>query len=290
MRIRASGVRGCSAVDCPGRRRNPHDPPLTAAVVGTGFIGPVHVEALRRLGRPVVGVLGSSPEKRPGRRRRASACRAAYDTLRRAARRPGASSVVHLASPNRLHFDQCRQALAAGKHVVCEKPLAMTAAETAELVALAGGAAGGHAPSATTSASTRCAWRPAQRIADGRARRRLPRHRLVRAGLAAPRRPTSTGACWPSEGGALRAVADIGTHWLDLVQFDHRPGGRERLRRPADGPARRGSGRRARSRRSRQARRAPRETGAGRRSTRRTTARCCCASGGAPRRASRCRR
>src|SRR5207237_5772031 len=45
--------------------------------------------------------------------------------------------VVHLATPNHLHFEQCRKALAAGKHVICEKPLALTSAQTAELVRLA---------------------------------------------------------------------------------------------------------------------------------------------------------
>src|SRR5262249_40187239 len=48
-------------------------------------------------------------------------------------------SVVHLASPNALHFGQCKKVLSAGKHVVCEKPLALTSAETAELVRLAEG-------------------------------------------------------------------------------------------------------------------------------------------------------
>ena len=36
---------------------------IKAAVVGTGFIGVVHVEALRRLGVEVTGVVGSSPER-----------------------------------------------------------------------------------------------------------------------------------------------------------------------------------------------------------------------------------
>src|SRR5262245_56753631 len=106
-----------------------------AALVGTGFIGPVHVEALRRLGRHVVGVLGSTPEKG----------RAAADRLQIPRAFAGFADllsdpevgVVHSAWPKRDHFDQGRQALAAGKHVICEKPLAMTVAETAELVALA---------------------------------------------------------------------------------------------------------------------------------------------------------
>src|SRR5437899_3364034 len=108
--------------------------PLAAALAGTGFIGPVHVEALRRLGRAVRGVSGSSP----GRAREAAARLGvvAYDSFDALLADP-AVEVVHLATPNRLHFEECKQALAAGKHVVCEKPLAMSSAETAELVSLA---------------------------------------------------------------------------------------------------------------------------------------------------------
>src|SRR5580704_14467392 len=85
-----------------------------AAVVGTGFIGPVHVEALRRLGVRVKGVLGSTADKS-----RASAAalglEAAYpDFASLLADRE--VSVVHLASPNRVHHAQVVAALAAGKH------------------------------------------------------------------------------------------------------------------------------------------------------------------------------
>src|SRR5438034_10829212 len=103
---------------------------LSAAVVGTGFIGPVHVEALRRLGVPVHGLVASSATKA----RAAAAALGiphAYESFEAMLADP-AVRVVHLASPNRLHFEQCRQAIAAGKHVLCEKPPAMTAAEPAE--------------------------------------------------------------------------------------------------------------------------------------------------------------
>src|SRR5215470_4634732 len=108
---------------------------LFAAVVGTGFIGPVHVEALRRLGRPMVGVLGSSPERTRAAAEALNIPRT-YDSFAEILADPMIGA-VHLASPNRLHFEQCRQAIAAGKHVLCEKPLAMNSAETAELAALA---------------------------------------------------------------------------------------------------------------------------------------------------------
>src|SRR5215472_12088801 len=103
---------------------SPRPQPGTA-LVGTGFIGPVHLEALRRLGRPVVGVLASSPEK--GRKTAQElGLPKAYENYEALLADPDVG-VVHLASPNRLHYEQCRLALAAGKHVVCEKPLAMSA-------------------------------------------------------------------------------------------------------------------------------------------------------------------
>ena len=105
------------------------------AVVGTGFIGPVHVEALRRLGQRVVGILGSSPAKSKSAAESFGVEKGYVSFAELLA--DASVQVVHLASPNVAHFEQCRQAIAAGKHVICEKPLAMTTAETAELVNLA---------------------------------------------------------------------------------------------------------------------------------------------------------
>jgi predicted dehydrogenase len=184
------------------------------AVVGTGFIGPVHVEALRRLGRPVVGVLGSSPEK-SRTAAQAMGIAKAYgrfeDVLADAA-----VTVVHLASPNRLHFEQCRQALAAGKHVLCEKPLAMTAQDTAELAALA---------EQTPLVAAVC-YNVRFYPLCLEARERLDAGQLgpvyhVTGSYVQDWLLYDTDFNWrvlAEEGGALRAVADIGTHWLDLIQ------------------------------------------------------------------------
>jgi predicted dehydrogenase len=188
---------------------------LPAAVVGTGFIGPVHVEALRRLGVPVRGVLGSTPE----RGRAAAAALGlphSYDSFDELLA-DGAVRVVHLASPNRLHFDQCRRTLQAGKHVVCEKPLAMTPAETAELVALAA-----RTP-AVAAVCYNVRFYPLCLHA---------RHLCRGGGLGPVFHVTGsyhqdwllldTDFNWrvlADDGGDLRAVADIGTHWLDLIAF-----------------------------------------------------------------------
>ena len=188
---------------------------IGAAVVGTGFIGPVHVEAVRRLGHRVVGVVASSPAK----------SRAAADTLGLEDGFPSLAAaladprveVVHLASPNVAHFGQCKQVLAAGKHVLCEKPLAMTSAETAELVWLA------DASGKVAAVAYNCRFYPQVQAARERVRRGEVGDIFHVSGsylqdwLLEP-----TDFNWrvlAEHGGELRAVADIGTHWLDLVQF-----------------------------------------------------------------------
>src|SRR5207244_692491 len=108
---------------------------IGAAVVGTGFIGVVHVEALRRLGVQVYGVVGSS-HARATERAVALSLPPAYESFEAMLGDPRVD-VVHITSPNHLHFPHAAAVLAAGKHVVCEKPLAVTTAESAELVRLA---------------------------------------------------------------------------------------------------------------------------------------------------------
>src|SRR5215208_1822645 len=105
---------------------------MKAAVVGTGFIGIVHVEALRRLGIEIAGVVGSSPE----RARAKPGLPGPYESFDAMLADEGVD-VVHITTPNHLHREQVAAALAAGKHVVCEKPLGLTSRETAELVQLA---------------------------------------------------------------------------------------------------------------------------------------------------------
>lgn len=108
---------------------------IRAGVIGVGFIGLAHVEALRRLGVDVRGVVGSSPE-RARAKAETSSLPQVYDSLDKLLADPEID-VVHVASPNHVHYDQVRQILDAGKHVVCEKPLALDSTQTADLVAAA---------------------------------------------------------------------------------------------------------------------------------------------------------
>lgn len=106
-----------------------------AAVIGTGFIGPVHIEGLLRAGVGVQGVLGSNLAKSQATQAKFGLPRA-YADLDELLADPEVN-VVHITSPNRYHFEQTIRCMDAGKHVLCEKPLAMNSTESAELVRLA---------------------------------------------------------------------------------------------------------------------------------------------------------
>lgn len=186
------------------------------AVAGTGFIGPAHVEAVRRLGHQVVGVLGSTPEK--GRAAaEAVGVPTAYPDFAALIADP-AVEVVHIATPNRFHFAQCRAAVTAGMHVVCEKPLAMTAAEAAELAQLAAA----H-PRLVTAVNYNVRFYPLCLEARERVRGgQVGDVYHVTGSYLQDWLLYPTDFNWrvqADQGGALRAVADIGTHWLDLVTF-----------------------------------------------------------------------
>jgi predicted dehydrogenase len=184
---------------------------LKAGVVGTGFIGAVHVDALRRLGVEVTGVVGSTPERAEAKR--LAPPYESYDALIADDR----VDVVHLTTPNHLHYPQVKAALEARKHVVCEKPLALTAAESAELLALAERSGLVHC----TNFNVR--FYPMVHEARARARGgELGEIWNVHGGYLQDWLLRPTDWNWrlePEKGGALRAVADIGSHWLDLVQF-----------------------------------------------------------------------
>ena len=184
---------------------------LRAAVVGTGFVGVVHVDALRRLGIEVSGVVGSTPE-----RAAAKGLAPVYDSYE-ALLSDDRVDVVHLTTPNQLHYPQVKQALAAGKHVICEKPLAMTSGESAELVELAERSGLVHC----TNFNLR--FYPVLQEARERVRSGdVGDVWHVHGGYLQDWLATPEDWNWrlePEKGGALRAVGDIGSHWMDLAQF-----------------------------------------------------------------------
>src|SRR5260221_9368373 len=109
---------------------------LNAAVVGTGFIGAVHIDSIRRLAVNIAGIVGSSADRAMSKAREFGV-RHAYASYDEMLADPSVD-VVHITSPNDEHPAQAEAALKAGKHVICEKPLALTSAETDRLRTVAG--------------------------------------------------------------------------------------------------------------------------------------------------------
>ena len=188
-----------------------HD--MGTAVVGAGFIGPVHVEALRRLGVRITGILGCDDKESN------SACQAlglprAYKSFDEVLA-DATVNVVHLAVPNVLHFDMSRRALQAGKHVMCEKPLAMNVRESAELVTLA------QSKRLAAGVCYNLRFYPLNLEARSMAERGdLGQVYAINGSYVQDWLLRDTDYNWrvlAEQGGALRAVADIGTHWMDLV-------------------------------------------------------------------------
>jgi len=188
---------------------------IGAAVVGTGFIGVVHVEALRRLGVQVHGVVGSSHERAAARSRELG-LPPAYESFQ-ARRDDRRVDVVHITSPNHLHHDQAKAALQAGKHVVCEKPLTTTSAESADLLAAAEKSGLVHA------VNFNLRYYPVNQHARGLiAEGALGDIRLATGRYLQDWLLLDTDWNWrldPELGGALRTVGDIGSHWMDMTAF-----------------------------------------------------------------------
>ena len=190
---------------------------LRAGVIGTGFIGPVHIEALKRLGVQVTAICGSTRSAtETANRWGIPEVHVDYD-YQGLVQSPNVD-VVHITSPNKAHVEQALAALKAGKHVVCEKPLGMDTRETARVVKAV------ERPGAPVFAvNYMCRFFPA--VLQMRAlvqRGALGRILHVQGHFFQDWLLKDTDYNWrllASEGGKLRAIGDIGTHWIDAVSF-----------------------------------------------------------------------
>ena len=186
---------------------------LKTAVVGAGFIGPVHVEALRRLGITVTGILGCDDNESQSAKE-ALGLPKAYGSIDELLADESVDA-VHLAVPNVLHYEFSKKALQAGKHVMCEKPLAMNADETAELVELAK-SAGVAAAVCYNIRYYPMNLQARAMVAQGD----LGEIYAINGCYIQDWLLYDTDYNWrvlADQGGQLRAVSDIGTHWMDLV-------------------------------------------------------------------------
>jgi len=188
---------------------------VRVAVIGTGFAGGSHVEALRRVpGVEVVALAGSSEARARASADRLGVAEATGDY--RVLLDGAVIDAVHNCTPNDLHHEITAAALAAGKHVLAEKPLAMDSAETADLVA--------RAERAGTVTGVCFNYRHYPLVAEARAMladgRAGPPH-LIRGAYLQDWLLDRADWNWRLESarsGASRAIGDIGSHWMDLLQ------------------------------------------------------------------------
>jgi predicted dehydrogenase len=185
------------------------------AVIGLGFMGRTHIQALRRLGVEVHGVAGideNEARKVAGELGITKWYKDFADALA-----DTQVEVVHLCTPNNLHYEQARQALLSGKHVLCEKPLAMTTAQSAELAAQA------LEKGLMTAVNYNLRFYPICQEARARVQAGdLGNPYLITGGYLQDWLFLKSDWNWrlePEQGGDMRVVADIGTHWMDLVTY-----------------------------------------------------------------------
>lgn len=189
---------------------------LNVALVGIGFIGEEHVEAIRRtnLGR-VVALVGRDLEKT---RRKALMLGVdkVYDDIHYVLE-DKEIQVVHICTPNLLHYPMVKKALEAGKHVVCEKPLTMTSEEARELVSIA------EQKNLINAIHFNIRYYPLIRHAKAVIQKgEIGRAYAVTGSYLQDWLVKDTDYSWrleASKSGETRAVGDIGTHWMDLVEY-----------------------------------------------------------------------
>jgi predicted dehydrogenase len=188
---------------------------INVAIVGTGFIGPAHLEALRRIPNiQVTGLVEVNQEVADAKAKELGIPNAyTFENMLK----DDSIQVVHICTPNFLHFPQTKACLLAGKHVVCEKPLANTIAEAEELVALAA------EKGLVNAVHFNLRYYPMVRqMKEMREKGELGEVNSVMGSYLQDWLFFKTDYNWrlePDQSGGSRAIADIGSHLLDMTEY-----------------------------------------------------------------------
>jgi len=189
---------------------------IKAGIIGTGFIGPLHIEALRRLGFVEIAAVADMNRQLAEEKAGQLHIPGAYGDYRELLADETIES-VHICTPNHLHYGMTRDALMAGKHVICEKPLAMNLEESRELAAMA------SEKGLVNAVHFNIRYYPLiQHIRTLVEKGELGRILAVNGSYQQDWLFYETDYNWrlrPEYSGESRAVADIGSHWLDSVEY-----------------------------------------------------------------------
>ncbi|MGM0432209.1 MAG: Gfo/Idh/MocA family protein [Spirochaetota bacterium] len=189
---------------------------IKAGIIGSGLIGPVHLGALRRIGDVEVTSFAGSSDDKAKKAAKELGIEKAYGDWREMLKDDDLQ-VVHVCVPNNLHYPITKEALKAGKHVVCEKPLAMTTAEAKELCDLA------EETGLVNAVHFNIRYYPLMRQLKNMVEKGdFGRIFSVHGSYLQDWLYYDTDYNWRLESdksGKSRAIADIGSHWMDLVEY-----------------------------------------------------------------------
>ncbi len=185
-------------------------------VIGTGFIGKAHIDGIRRVPGLEVWAVAEQNKEQLEKTVQELAIPVGYDNFN-ALLEDSEIDSVHICVPNDLHYQIAKAAILAGKHVVCEKPLAVTTSEADELAVLASERA------VVTAVHYNLRFYPVIRYARDLVKQgKLGRFFTVHGSYLQDWLLLETDYNWRLEsgsGGKSRAFADIGTHWIDMISF-----------------------------------------------------------------------
>jgi predicted dehydrogenase len=188
---------------------------IKAAIVGTGFIGPAHLEALRRIPNVEVVALVEVNQELANEKAKLLGIPRAYvfaDMLKQ-----DDIDVVHICTPNFLHYSQAKAVLEAEKHVVCEKPLAISLQEAEDLVKIA------KTTGLVNAVHFNLRYYPMVRqMKVMREKGELGEVYSIMGSYLQDWLFLQTDYNWrlePDKSGDSRAIADIGSHLLDITEY-----------------------------------------------------------------------
>ena len=186
---------------------------IRTAVIGTGFMGRVHLEALRRTENvDVAAIAGRNAAVAEKLGSAFGVPHLAPETVLR----DKSIDAVHICTPNAQHFPMAQAALLAGKHVLCEKPLATSVEEAQELAALAAQ----NRLRNCVCHNLRC-YPMVQQMRAMREAGDLGEILVAQGTYSQDWLLYNTDWNWRVDskaGGPLRCMADIGSHWFDMAE------------------------------------------------------------------------
>lgn len=189
---------------------------LNVGIIGTGFIGPAHIEALRRLGNINIAALADIDIDTAKVKAENLNIRKYYGDYKELLK-DDSIEVVHICTPNYLHFQMAKDALEADKHVICEKPLAIKIEEALELVELA------EKKKKINAVHFNVRYYPLMRQIKMMVQKGdIGKIFSIHGSYLQDWLYYETDYNWRLESdlsGKSRAVADIGSHWMDLIEY-----------------------------------------------------------------------